>query len=88
MMDAGPERRLARTILDIEGRVEDRLASGKYWKVLELVSRLKEPVDAYFDSVMIMVEDAAVRNNRVALLAHLRSLFLCVADLSKVRARS
>ncbi len=87
MMSPGPESRLARKMLDVERRIADKFASGEYWKALELMSGLKKPVDLYFDSVMIMVDDPKIRDNRIALLAHLRSLFLSVADLSRVRAR-
>jgi glycyl-tRNA synthetase beta chain len=41
-------------------------------------------VDAFFDSVMVMAEDDAVRANRLALLARVRELFLRVADLSRL----
>jgi glycyl-tRNA synthetase beta chain len=41
-------------------------------------------VDAFFDGVMVMADDAALRNNRLALLAQLRALFLQVADISQL----
>ena len=47
---------------------------------------LKSPVDAFFDSVMVMVEDAAVRQNRLALLADLRREMNRIADISKLAA--
>ncbi len=43
---------------------------------------LKEPVDSFFDQVMIMVDDKKVRDNRLALLAGLHHLFTQVADIS------
>ncbi len=45
---------------------------------------LKFPVDAFFDSVMVMVDDAALRQNRLALLADLRREMNRVADISKL----
>ena len=45
---------------------------------------LKEPVDRFFDDVMVMADDDAVKNNRLALLGELRSLFLDVADISRL----
>ena len=42
------------------------------------------PVDSFFDDVMVMTDDEAVRNNRLALLAELRALFLDVADISRL----
>jgi glycyl-tRNA synthetase beta chain len=46
---------------------------------------LKSPVDTFFDQVMVMHEDAAIRNNRLALLNGIRHLFLGAADISQVR---
>jgi glycyl-tRNA synthetase beta chain len=43
---------------------------------------LREPVDAFFEAVMVNAEDPSVRANRYALLARLRGLFLGVADIS------
>ena len=45
---------------------------------------LKTPVDAFFDTVMVMVEDAKLRQNRLALLADLRQAMNRVADISKL----
>jgi len=47
---------------------------------------LKSPVDAFFDSVMVMVDDAALRQNRLALLADLRQEMNRIADISKLAA--
>jgi len=46
---------------------------------------LRPAVDNFFDNVMVMTEDEAVRNNRLALLAQLRGLFLKVADISQLQ---
>lgn len=61
---------------------EPLLEKGDYQGVLEMLAELREPVDAFFDTVMVMADDEAVRNNRLALLAFLRDLFLNVADIS------
>jgi glycyl-tRNA synthetase beta chain len=50
--------------------------------MLRSLAALRAPVDAFFDQVMVMAENAATRRNRVALLAGLRRLFLQVADIS------
>ncbi|MBF0282676.1 MAG: glycine--tRNA ligase subunit beta [Zetaproteobacteria bacterium] len=49
---------------------------------LTLLASLREPVDAFFDGVMVMADDLALRENRLAILARLRVLFLRLADLS------
>lgn len=51
---------------------------------LDLLATLREPVDRFFDDVMVMAEDEAVKNNRLALLARLRGLFLRLADISRL----
>jgi glycyl-tRNA synthetase beta chain len=53
-----------------------------YTQVLTELSGLKEPLDAFFDKVMIMADDDAVKHNRIALIANVRGLFLSVADIS------
>jgi len=51
---------------------------------LEALASLREPVDSFFDDVMVMAEDKAVQTNRLALLGQLRNLFLQLADVSKL----
>ncbi len=51
---------------------------------LQALAALRQPVDTFFDEVMVMAEDDAVRGNRLALLARLRMLFLQLADISRL----
>ena len=60
--------------------------AGDYTSALKQLAALKEPVDVFFDTVMVMVDDAALRDNRLALLEKLRNLFLRVADLSRLQS--
>ena len=60
------------------------LESRAYTAALTELAKLREPVDAFFDNVMVMVDDKAARNNRLALLGELRALFLDVADISRL----
>ncbi len=55
---------------------------GDYPARLTQLSALREPVDAFFEQVMVMVDDEALKANRLALLAQLRGLFMQVADIS------
>jgi glycyl-tRNA synthetase beta chain len=64
--------------------VEPLLARRDYTEALQRLARLREPVDAFFDSVMVMDENAELRGNRLGLLAALRQLFLHTADLSRL----
>lgn len=61
-------------------------ARGDYQTALSALSALREPVDAFFDKVMVMAEDESVRNNRLAILAQLRQLFLKIADISLLQS--
>jgi glycyl-tRNA synthetase beta chain len=58
------------------------LAARDHIAVLQRLALLREPVDAFFDAVMVMAEDAGVRGNRLALLKQLSDRFLAVADIS------
>ncbi len=60
------------------------LSQGDYKAVLKRLAALRRPVDAFFDAVMVMVEDRATRTNRLALLARLQRLFSQVADISRL----
>lgn len=55
-----------------------------YSAVLESLAALRVPVDGFFDKVMVMADDEALRDNRLAMLAQLRGLFLKVADISEL----
>ena len=59
---------------------------GDFTGYLKSFAVLKSPVDSFFDSVMVMVEDAGLRHNRLALLADLRKEMNQVADISKLAA--
>ena len=76
------ERALAVAVRDARERLMPLIASGDYGAVLGHLAGLRAEVDAYFDSVMVMCEEAALRRNRLALLRDLQQLFLHVADLS------
>lgn len=73
------EQALAKAVADAERALA---AAGSYRETLERLASLREPVDSFFEAVLVNAEDAAVRNNRYALLAKLRGLFLGVADIS------
>lgn len=74
------------TLLDslrlVSDRIDPLLANRDYTAAMQAMAALKEPVDAFFDQVMVMADDDSVRRNRLALLTQLRNLFLNVADIS------
>ncbi|WP_374322614.1 glycine--tRNA ligase subunit beta [Aquipseudomonas alcaligenes] len=82
LLEAGAEQTLAQAVAAAAQAVAPMAAARCYRDALAQLASLREPVDAYFDAVMVNAEDAAVRANRLALLNQLRGLFLGVADIS------
>jgi len=66
----------------LQDEIEPLLGRRDYATSLRGLSGLREPVDAFFDAVMVMDEDPTLRANRLALLAQLKALFDRIADLS------
>ena len=62
------------------------LQEKDYGKALDIILRMKEPVDAFFDEVMVMTDDAALQKNRLNLLSAISGLFLRVGDFSKMQS--
>ncbi|MBJ2249674.1 glycine--tRNA ligase subunit beta [Pseudomonas sp. MF6784] len=69
-------------IAKAENAVKPLIAERNYAEALARLATLREPVDAFFEAVMINAEDASVRKNRYAMLARLRGLFVNIADIS------
>jgi glycyl-tRNA synthetase beta chain len=65
-------------------KVEERRSKKEYLDALRLLSTAREPVDKFFDKVMVMAEDARVRANRLALLQTLLKEFSTIADFSEI----
>ena len=78
------ERQLAADIEALRRPVEADLASRRYSEALSRLASLRPSVDTFFDRVMVMADDAAIRANRLALLAALQKLFLHTANLSRL----
>ena len=82
----GAERDLWRSFETLAPEVDRHCASGDYTSALRTLATAKPAVDRFFDDVMVMVDDAAVRANRLALLSHVASTMNRVADISKLAA--
>lgn len=76
------EKTLAAAIQEQKAKLEPLFTEGNYQQSLESLAELRASVDAFFEDVMVMADDEAVKNNRLALLSQLRALFLGVADIS------
>ena len=76
------EHDLSAALVHVSTEVSPLIERTDYAGALQLLSALSAPVDRFFDNVMVMAEDPALRNNRLALLNQLATLFLAIADIS------
>jgi len=83
--DSAQEEKDLFTYLQLSGaNVEEYRKKKEYLPALQLLATAREPVDKFFDKVMVMVEDQRVRANRLALLRTLLKEFSTVADFSEI----
>ncbi len=80
------ETQLAEQLQRLRHTVVALTENGDYAEALKQLASLRESVDAFFDQVMVMVDDDALRSNRLSLLENLSTLFLRVADLSRLQS--
>ncbi|HEB55379.1 MAG TPA: glycine--tRNA ligase subunit beta [Gammaproteobacteria bacterium] len=79
------EKTLYEILAGLSNEVQTQLQENQYEQALTLLAQLRDPVDRFFDKVMVMAEDEKLRNNRIALLNQLHSLFMQVADVSRLQ---
>lgn len=79
------EKALADAVAGLSDEVHALFDQRDYQAALSKLASLREPVDSFFDHVMVMADDDDLRNNRLALLRSLQMLFLRVADLSRLQ---
>jgi glycyl-tRNA synthetase beta chain len=82
LLQEADEKALATALTSAEHDLQPLFEQGDYRTALERLAGLRDVIDTFFDNVMVMAEDDAVRANRLALLKRLRRLFLGVADIS------
>lgn len=82
LLQQAEEKALAEQVAAKKAVVEPLLANGDYSAALTELAGLREVVDAFFDNVMVIADDEAVKNNRLALLKQLSGLFMAIADIS------
>jgi glycyl-tRNA synthetase beta chain len=85
LFDVDEEKQLHAAVAALLPDHEADLANRNYENALQRLAELREPVDVYFEQVMVMDEDAQKRANRLAQLGQLRNLFLDVADISCIQ---
>lgn len=86
LLQTGAEMDLARALQAASAASEQAVRAGDYAAALAHLGQLQAPVDCFFDEVLVMAEDAAVRGNRLALLAALQRRFLAIADVAELEA--
>ncbi|PKG40147.1 glycine--tRNA ligase subunit beta [Psychromonas sp. Urea-02u-13] len=82
LFEEDAEKALAEKLGSLESKLSPLFEAGDYEAALFELASLQAPVDQFFDNVMVMAENEAVKQNRLALLNRLRNLFLQVADVS------
>ncbi|WP_455212130.1 DALR anticodon-binding domain-containing protein, partial [Kaarinaea lacus] len=79
------EESLADKMVSVGYKITPLLECLDYEAAMKALAKLRQPVDEFFDHVMVMVDDEALRNNRLALLGQMRAMFLGIADLSRLQ---
>lgn len=83
---APAEAALAAATAQAADAVQALVAGGRWLEALQRMAEVKPQVDAFFDGVMVLVDDPAVRRNRLALLVRTAGLFAPIADFSRIAA--
>jgi len=76
------EKALYTELKEAQKEVQSAVPTQDYTRILTALATLRNVIDNFFDNVMVMADDEAVKNNRLALLSLLRQLFLTTADIS------
>ncbi|MGO2278336.1 MULTISPECIES: glycine--tRNA ligase subunit beta [unclassified Psychrobacter] len=85
LLSESAEQNLYASVKQAQTVVQPLLEQADYTQVLQTLASLDEPLTQFFDQVMVNSEDAALKNNRLALLKQVRALFLTVADISELQ---
>jgi len=78
------EKSLYQALLSVGGEAQPLIDRGDYEAALTVILKMKEPVDLFFEQVMVMADDQKIRHNRLNLLASIAALFLQIGDFSKL----
>ena len=78
------ENQLHNSLLDVRERAETKILEKNYLDSLLQMKELKDPVDKFFDNVMVMDKDPKIKENRLSMLAEIKNLFFKIADFSKL----
>jgi glycyl-tRNA synthetase beta chain len=84
LFESGAERELFSAVRAAASKVQAEKRAGKYQEALEVIAGLRKAVDEFFEQVMVMAENEAVRKNRLALLSEILREFTTIADFSEL----
>lgn len=84
LLNDDAEKSLYEAWQKVQAEVADLVSTRNYPQALEKIAGLRAPVDCFFESVMVMADDEAVKNNRLALLTSISDLFSGIADFSRI----
>ncbi|MCW8859905.1 MAG: glycine--tRNA ligase subunit beta [Deltaproteobacteria bacterium] len=84
LFEAPCERSLYDALQKVEAQVATLVKDRDYVQMLDAIAGLRGPVDAFFDGVMVMADEIAVKNNRLALLTRIAALFKDIADFGRI----
>jgi glycyl-tRNA synthetase beta chain len=84
LFEDASETALWRAFQRVESSVDRLLSENKFDEALSTMATLREPVDAFFEGVMVMADNQGLRRNRLAILARIAALFETIADFSKL----
>jgi glycyl-tRNA synthetase beta chain len=84
LLHEAAEKALFDAVTEITPRIRAATAERAYTDALTELAQLRAPIDRFFDEVMVMADDAAIRRNRLALLQQTGALFLSIADLTQL----
>ena len=82
LLQENAEKTLFTAMQALQSPLDQAASEGAYTKTLSLLAELKAPIDAFFDQVMVMVDNPDLQNNRLALLQQLHARFMQVADIA------
>lgn len=86
LLQEAAEQALYAAMMQVKPQVDAAFAQSDFTATLKTLAQLRDPVDAFFNHVMVMADDLALRNNRIALLSELHAMMNQVADISKLAA--
>ena len=84
LLQQGPESSLYEAVNQAENDAAEAIEKEDFSAAMAALAKLREPVDSFFEDVMVNVEDQQVRANRLALMRRIRTATTTVADFSKI----